>query len=48
MPTDQKEVRELRKQLAETGADPYRVAAEALVTVERLQRLLAEYQRPLY
>ena len=48
MPTDQKEVRELRKQLAETGADPYRVAAEALVTVERLQRLLAEYQRPLH
>ena len=47
MPTDQREVRDLRKLLAETGADPYRVAAEALVMVERLKQELAEYQHPL-
>ena len=47
MPTDQKEVRDLRRMLAETGADPYQVAAEALVTVNRLQALLKEFQRPL-
>lgn len=44
MPSVQQEVRNLRRRLAESGADPYQVAAEALATVERLQRLLAEFQ----
>lgn len=44
MPTVNQEVRNLRRLLAETGADPYQVAAEALLTVERLQRLLAEFR----
>ena len=44
MPTVNQEVRELRRRLAESGADPFQVAAEALVTVERLQRLLVEFQ----
>ena len=46
MPTVNQEVRNLRRRLAESGADPYQVAAEALATVERLQRLLAEFQAP--
>ena len=46
MPSVQQEVRNLRRSLAESGADPYQVAAEALATVERLQRLLAEFQAP--
>ena len=44
MPTVHQEVRELRRRLAESGAVPFQVAAEALVTVERLQRLLGEFQ----
>ena len=44
MPTVNQEVRDLRRRLAESGVDPFQVAAEALVTVERLQRLLGEFQ----
>lgn len=46
MPSANQEVRDLRRCLAQSGADPYQVAAEALATVERLQQLLAEFQSP--
>lgn len=39
------QTRRLRRELVRDGADPYWVAAEALQTVERLKRLLAEYQK---
>jgi len=42
MTTAQREVREIRKQLVESGADPFEVAAMALEQAERYRRLLAE------
>ena len=39
------ETRRLRRELIDDGADPFWVAAEALQTVNRLQRLLAEYKQ---
>lgn len=40
MTTAQKEVREIKKQLIQDGADPFEVAALALMQAERLQRQL--------
>ena len=39
------ETRRLRRELINDGADPFLIAAEALQTVGRLQRLLAEYKQ---
>ena len=39
------QIRRIRRELIDDGADPFWVAAEALQTVDRLQRLLAEYKR---
>jgi|MDSW01.3.fsa_nt_gb hypothetical protein len=39
------ETRRIKRELMDDGADPFWVAAEALQTVERLKRLLAEYKR---
>ena len=39
------EIRRLRRELIDDGADPFWIAAEALQTVNRLQRLLAEYKQ---
>lgn len=47
MTTAQREVREIRKQLVESGADPYEVAAMALEQAERYRRLLAQYTTPV-
>jgi hypothetical protein len=46
MTTAQREVREIRKQLVESGADPYEVAAMALEQARRYRELLAEMTRP--
>jgi len=42
MTTAQQEVREIRKQLVESGADPYEVAALALEQARRLREQLTE------
>lgn len=47
MTTAQREVREIRKQLMQDGADPFEVAALALVQAERLQRQLALLTTPV-
>ena len=39
------ETRRLKRELVESGADPFWVAAEALQTIERLKMLIAQYQR---
>ena len=39
------ETRRIRRELIDDGADPFWVAAEALQTIDRLKRLLAEYKR---
>ncbi len=39
------ETRRIRKELVQDGADPFWVAAEALQTIERLKRQLAELRR---
>ena len=39
------ETRRIRKELLEDGADPFWIAAEALQTIDRLKRQLAELQR---
>ena len=39
------ETRRLRREIINDGADPFLIAAEALQTVDRLQRLLAEYKQ---
>jgi len=44
MTTAQKEVREIRRELVETGADPFEVAALALAEVRRYRQLLKELQ----
>jgi hypothetical protein len=46
MTTAQREVREIRKQLLETGADPFEIAAMALTEVRRYRRLLEELKSP--
>lgn len=46
MTTAQREVREIRRQLVESGADPYEVAAMALEQVERYRRLLDQVTNP--
>jgi len=38
------ETRRIRRELIDDGADPFWVAAEALQTIDRLKRLLAEYK----
>jgi hypothetical protein len=40
MAAAQREVLELKRELAESGADPFLVAAEALAAARRYQRLL--------
>lgn len=44
----QAEVREIRKQLMESCADPFEVAALALEQARRYRRLLEELQHPLH
>ena len=39
------ETRRLKRELVESGADPFWVAAEALQTIERLKLLIAQSQR---
>ena len=46
MTTAQREVREIRKQLIESAADPYEVAAMALEQAERYRRLLDQLTTP--
>lgn len=48
MTTAQHEVREIRKRLVESGADPFEVAAMALQQVERYRRLLAQAMEPVH
>jgi hypothetical protein len=47
MTTAQQEVREIRKQLMESGADPFEVAALALEQARRYRRLLEELKQPV-
>lgn len=47
MTTAQLEVREIRKQLMESGADPFEVAALALEQARRYRRLLDELKAPI-
>jgi hypothetical protein len=42
MTTAEKEIREIRKQLAESGADPFHIAATALAEVRRYRQLLEQ------
>jgi hypothetical protein len=42
MATAQEEIRRIRRELAETGADPFEVAAIALAEVRRYRQLLKE------
>ena len=44
MTAAQREVQQLRRQLAESGADPFQVAAEALEAASRYRRLLEQSQ----
>lgn len=39
------ETRRIRRELIDDGADPFWIAAEALQTIDRLQRVLAEYKQ---
>jgi hypothetical protein len=48
MAVAQREVREIRKQLVESGADPFEVAAMALIQAERYRRLLDELSQPFH
>jgi hypothetical protein len=47
MTTAQREIREIRKQLVESAADPYEVAAMALEQARRYRRLLEELEAPI-
>jgi hypothetical protein len=47
MTTATLEVREIRKELIEAGADPFEVAALALAQARRYRRQLEELQRSL-
>ena len=47
MTTAQQEVREIRKQLMESGADPFEVAALALEQARRYRRLFEELKQPV-
>lgn len=47
MTTAQKEIREIRRQLVESGADPYEVAAMALEQARRYRQLLSELSAPI-
>lgn len=44
MTAAQREVQQLRRELAESGADPFQVAAEALEAASRYHRLLEQAQ----
>lgn len=48
MATAQKEIREIRKELAETGADPFEVAAEAVASARRYRRELDELKAVMF
>lgn len=47
MTTTQQEIREIRKQLVESAADPYEVAAMALEQARRYRRMLEELKAPV-
>lgn len=47
MTTAQKEIREIRRELAESGADPFEVAAMALAECRRYRQLLEEMKAPV-
>jgi hypothetical protein len=42
MTTAQEEIKQIRRELVETGADPFQVAAIALAEVRRYRQLLKE------
>jgi hypothetical protein len=44
MTAAQREVKELKRELAESGADPFEVAAEALAAARRYRLLLDQLQ----
>ncbi len=44
MTTAQREVRQLKRELAESGADPFEVAAQALAAARRYRLLLEQLQ----
>ncbi len=44
MTAAQREVRQLKRELAESGADPFEVAAEALAAARRYRLLLEQLQ----
>lgn len=48
MTTAQKEIREIRRELAETGADPFEVAAEAVASARRYRRELDELKAVMF
>jgi len=47
MTTAQQEVRQIRRELMESGADPFEVAALALEQARRYRRLLEQLQQPI-
>ena len=47
MATAQEEIRQIRRELVETAADPFELAAMALVEVRRYRRLLEEMEAQL-
>jgi hypothetical protein len=47
MATAAKETRRIRKELAESGACPFEVAAAALEQVERYRQIIAELEAQL-
>ena len=47
MATAQEEIRRIRRELAETGADPFQVAAQAMADVERHRRRIAALEAQL-
>jgi len=48
MTTAQREIREIKKELAESGADPFEVAAEALASARRYRQQLDELKAVMF
>ena len=45
--TTAQEVRKIRKELAESGADPFAIAAQALEQVARYRQIVAQLEEQL-